>query len=140
MGKKFSINLDPIKDGFVGTIEKAESTAGRYAVIGTNYDHRFISEKQFNAYTDELSKKDTLGLLMTGSFMVFYDTSKLIEIDGENYFVGSVLVVEPAGENEAPHAYSWMDDSDIEEAKEDLSEYLTELIIDGERYDALHVD
>ena len=140
MGKKFSINLDPIKDGFVGTIEKAESTAGRYAVIGTNYDHRFISEKQFNAYTDELSKKDTLGLLMTGSFMVFYDTSKLIEIDGENYFVGSALVVEPAGENEAPHAYSWMDDSDIEEAKEDLSAYLTELIIDGERYDALHVD
>ena len=140
MGKKFSINLDPIKDGFVGTIEKAESTAGRYAVIGTNYDHRFISEKQFNAYTDELSKKDTLGLLMTGSFMVFYDTSKLIEIDGENYFVGSALVVEPAGENEAPHAYSWMESSDIEEAKEDLSDYLTELIIDGERYDALHVD
>ena len=43
---KFSLNLDPLKDGFVGTIEKAESTAGRYAVIGTNYDHRFISEKQ----------------------------------------------------------------------------------------------
>ena len=140
MGKIFSIELDPVKDGFVGTIEKAESTAGRYAVIGTNYAHRFISEKQFNAYTDELSKKDTMGLLMTGSFMVFYDTSKLIEIDGESYFVGSVLVVEPAGENEAPHAYSWMDDSDIEEAKEDLSDYLTELIIDGECYDALHVD
>nr|WP_297708677.1 hypothetical protein [uncultured Butyrivibrio sp.] len=140
MGKRFSMELDPMKDGFVGTIEKAESTAGRYAVIGTNYAHRFISEKQFNAYTDELSKKDTMGLLMTGSFMVFYDTTKLIEIDGESYFVGSVLVVEPANENEAPHAYSWMDDSDIEEAKEDLSDYLTELIIDGERYDALHVD
>jgi len=140
MGKKFSINLDPIKDGFVGTIEKAESTAGRYAVIGTNYDHRFISEKQFNAYTDELSKNDTLGLLITGSFMVFYDTTKLIEIDGESYFVGSVLVVEAAGEDEAPHAYAWMGDSDIEEAKENLSDYLTELIIDGERYDALHVD
>ena len=140
MGKRFSINLDPIKDGFVGTIEKAASTAGRYAVIGTNYDHRFISEKQFNAYIDELSQNKTMGLLMTGSFMVFYDTTKLIEVDGESYFVGSVLVVEPAGENEAPHAYSWMDDSDIEEAKEDLSDYLTELIIDGERYDALHVD
>ena len=140
MAQKFSIKLDPIKDGFTGTIEKAESTAGRYAVIGTNYDHRFISEKQFNAYTEELSKKDTMGLLMTGSFMVFYDTTKLIEIDGESYFVGSVLVVEPAGDDEVPHAYSWMDDSDIEEAKEDLSDYLTELIIDGERYDALHVD
>ena len=140
MGKRFSMELDPIKDGFVGTIEKAESTAGRYAVIGTNYDHRFISEKQFNAYTDEMSENNTLGLLLTGSFMFFYDTTKLIEIDGESYFVGSVLVVEPAGESEAPHAYSWMDDSDIEEAKEDLSDYLTELIIDGERYDALHVD
>ena len=54
--------------------------------------------------------------------------------------MAKVILVEPAGENEAPHAYSWMDDSDIEEAKEDLSDYLTELIIDGERYDALHVD
>ena len=139
MGKKFSINLDPIKDGFVGTIDKAESTAGRYAVIGTNYDYRFISEKQFTDYTDDMSQNKTMGLLMTGSFMVFYDTTKLIEVDGESYFVGSVLVVEPARDDEAPHAYSWMESSDIEEAKEDLSEYLTELIIDGERYDALHV-
>ena len=140
MGKIFSIELDPVKDGFVGTIEKAESTAGRYAVIGTNYDHRFISEKQFNAYTDEMSEKNTLGLLLVSSFMIFYDTTKLIEIDGENYFVGSFLVVEPAGENEAPHAYSWLGDGDIEAVKETLSDYLTELIIDGERYDALHVD
>ena len=47
MGRRFVMNLDPMNDGIVGTIEKAESTAGKCLVVGTNYDHKVISESQF---------------------------------------------------------------------------------------------
>lgn len=138
MGRKFSINLDPLKDGFSGEIGKAESTAGRYIVVGTNYDHKIISEEQFETLTAEMSQKEILGLLIIRDYMVFYDTSKLFKVDGNSYFIGSFLLVKTA--NDGKHAYEWLTNGDIEAAKEDIAERFTELIIDGERYDALYVD
>ena len=138
MGRKFSINLDPLKDGFSGEIGNVESTAGRYIVVGTNYDHKIISEEQFEALTAEMSQKEILGLLIIRDYMVFYDTSKLFKVDGNNYFIGSFLLVQAATDGQ--HAYAWLGSRDIEAAKEDIAEHFTELIIDGERYDALYVD
>jgi hypothetical protein len=61
MGDIISITLDPTKDGIVGKVDTMVATSGKYVVIGTNAEHRFISEKQFDAYTDELGKDDVHG-------------------------------------------------------------------------------
>lgn len=137
MAEVISINLDPMKDGITGTVEKAESTAGKYIIIGTNFDHRVISEKVFDSYTDEMSKKDILGCIIIEEYMLFYDTTKLIKVDGENYLIGSFLLVRLAETGDS--AYVWLSEDDIEEAKEDLSGYFAELIINGDRYEALCV-
>lgn len=50
MADVISINLDPMKDGIIGKTDTVESTAGRYLVVGTNFDHRIISEKEFWDY------------------------------------------------------------------------------------------
>ena len=139
MGNTITINLDPTKDGFVGKIEKVESSAGRYVIIGTNYDHKFISEEKFDSITDELARADRLGLLMVRDYMIYYDTDKLIQVDGCSYLIGSFLVVEVSKEY-GRHAYVRLGNGDVEAIKEDLSDYFTGLIIDGERCDALYVD
>lgn len=137
MGRRFVMNLDPMNDGIVGTIEKAESTAGKCLVVGTNYDHKVISESQFEEITGKLSKEERLGLLIIGDYMLYYDTSKLINIDGDNYFIGSFLMVQVS--NDGQHAYSWLRADDIRAAKDKITDYFTEVVIDGERYDALYV-
>ena len=135
MNRRLTINLDPINDGFVGDIEKAESTAGRYVVIGTNYEHKTISERQFDEMISELSERDNLGLLMVYDYMIYYDRSKLLDIDGNDYLIGSFFLVKIA--EDGPDDYEWLGSEDIEEAKEDIAERFTEVIIDGEFYDAL---
>ena len=137
MGRRFVMNLDPMNDGFFGTIEKAESTAGKCLVVGTNYDHKVISESQFEEITGKLSQEERLGLLIIGDYMLYYDTSKLISIDGDNYFIGSFLMVQVS--NDGQHAYSWLRADDIRAAKDEITDYFTEVVIDGERYDALYV-
>lgn len=137
MGRRFVMNLDPMNDGIVGTIEKAESTAGKCLVVGTNYDHKVISESQFEEITGKLSQEERLGLLIIGDYMLYYDTSKLINIDGDNYFIGSFLMVQAS--NDGQHAYSWLRADDIRAAKDEITDYFTEVVIDGERYDALYV-
>lgn len=138
MGRKFVMNLDPMNDGIVGTIEKTESTAGKCVVIGTNYDHKVISESRFEEITGKLSQEERLGLFIIGDYMLYYDNSKLINIDGNNYFIGSFLMVQVS--NDGQHVYSWLGSGDIEAAKEEILDYFTEVIIDGERYDALYVN
>lgn len=137
MGRRFVMNLDPMNDGIVGTIEKAESTAGKCLVVGTNYDHKVISESQFEEITGKLSQEERLGLLIIGDYMLYYDTSKIINIDGDNYFIGSFLMVQVS--NDGQHAYSWLRADDIRAAKDEITDYFTEVVIDGERYDALYV-
>ena len=137
MGRRFVMNLDPMNDGIVGTIEKAESTAGKCLVVGTNYDHKVISESQFEEITGKLSQEERLGLLIIGDYMLYYDTSKLINIDGDNYFIGSFLMVQVS--NDGQHAYSWLRADDIRAAKDEITDYFTDRVIDGERYDALYV-
>lgn len=137
MGRRFVMNLDPMNDWIVGTIEKAESTAGKCLVVGTNYDHKVISESQFEEITGKLSQEERLGLLIIGDYMLYYDTSKLINIDGDNYFIGSFLMVQVS--NDGQHAYSWLRADDIRAAKDEITDYFTEVVIDGERYDALYV-
>lgn len=138
MNRRLTINLDPINDGFTGEYEKAASTAGRYVVIGTNYEHKTISERQFDEMKTELSDKDRLGLFLIYDYMIYYDTSKLMDIDGNLYFIGSFFIVKVAEDGLYP--YEWLSSDDIEEAKEDIAGHFTEVIIDGEFYEALLVD
>ena len=137
MANIISIDLDPLKDGIIGTVDKAESTAGRYVIVGTNFDHRVISEKVFQAYIDEMNKREILGCIIIENYMLFYDSTKLVNVDGENYLIGSLLLVKLAETGDS--AYLWLSEDDIEEAKEDISGYFAELIINGERYEALCV-
>lgn len=138
MGDIISITLDPTKDGIVGKVDTMVATSGKYVVIGTNAEHRFISEKQFDAYTDELGKDDRLGLLIVKDFMIYYDKSKLIEVDDCKYLIGSFLLVEIS--TDGTGAYSRLGEGDVEWVKETLSDYCADLIVDGERYSALCVD
>ncbi len=136
MADVISINLDPMKDGIIGKADTVESTAGRYLVVGTNFDHRIISEKEFWAYLKAMEDAGVSHQAIMGEYLIFYDQSKVITVSGDDYLVGSFLLVKPSGDS---NVFTHMSDEDIEGVKEDISGYFSELIINGERYDALAV-
>ena len=138
MGQLISINLDPTKDGIVGKIDRLEATSGRYVVIGTNGEYRFISGKQFDSYTDELLAGDRAGLMMIKDFMLYYDKEKIINVEDGEFLIGSFMLVELATDGSG--GFCRMGEGDIEYIKECLSDYCADLIIDGERYSALCID
>ena len=138
MGQLISINLDPTKDGLVGKVEKLEATCGKYVVIGTNAESRFISEKQFEAYIDELNDSGKLGDLIIKDFRIFYDKSKSFDVDGCNYLVGSFILVRLSADCKS--AYVRLGEGDVQWVKEELIDYCSELVINGERYSALCLD
>lgn len=138
MGNAITINLDPTKDGIVGKIEKLEATSGRYVVIGTNGEHRFITGKQFDDYSDALLKEDRAGLMMVKDFMIYYDKEKVITIEDAEYLIGSIMLVELASDGSG--GFCRLGEGDVEYIKECLSDYCADLIIDGERYSALCIE
>ena len=47
MSEKIRFDLNPVIDGILGETGNIESTVGKYVVIGTNFEHRIISEKEY---------------------------------------------------------------------------------------------
>ncbi len=129
-----TINLNPIMDGIQGDIEKREGTAGTFFVIGTNYEHKAISEKEFFGFIDEMQEYGKQ--LVISDFILIYDDRNAINIADERYFVGSFLLAKMGGRGEV---FCRMSENDIENAKEFLAEYFAEILINGERYEALVV-
>lgn len=66
-----TINLDPIMDGIKGDIEKSQGTAGTFFVLGTNYEHRAISEKEFYGFIDQM--KEYVKQIVIGDYLLIYD-------------------------------------------------------------------
>ena len=132
-----SINLDPVRDGIIGKVEKAESTAGRYVVMGTNFEHRIISDKEFWGYMKAMDASGNKVQMVLADYLIFFDKSKLITVAGDQYLVGSFILVMPSNDGSL---FARLDEDDIEEVKEDICGYFTELIINGERCDALGLE
>ena len=130
-----TITLDPLKDGIQGTINNSESTAGRFLVVGTNYEHRIISEKEFFTYIAQMEVYSRQ--LFFGDYMVIYDARKEITVSGEKYLVGSFMLAKTCDSGEV---FCKLSGEEVEGVKEQLSGYCTEIIINGERYDALALD
>ncbi len=137
MENTISINLDPIKDGITGQVETAESTAGRYVVMGTNFDHRIISDREFWDYIRQIDEAGNLVPMVLSDYLIFFDRSKVVSVSGEDYLVGSFILVNLTDEN---NLFARMDEDDMEGVKEDICGYFTELIINGERVEALEVE
>lgn len=137
MENTISINLDPIKDGITGKVETAESTAGRYVVMGTNFEHRIISDREFWEYIRQIDETGNLVPMVLSDYLIFFDKTKVVNVFGEDYLIGSFILVNPKDEN---NLFARMDEDDMEGVKEDICGYFTELIINGERVEALEVE
>lgn len=138
MSNIISIELDPIKDGLKDKTKHIESTAGRYVILGTNYQHRVISEKEFWEYMQKMDEADNAAQMIIDDYLIFFDKSKIFQVAGEDYFVGSFIVVSPC--ESGSNVFKRFNEEQIDEIKADLSGYFTELIVDGERCEALGID
>lgn len=72
MSEKIRIELDPINDGIVGDVKKLSCGAGKYLVIGTNGEHRLISEEEYFDYVDAMDKVP----LFLADYMLFLKEAK----------------------------------------------------------------
>ena len=130
-----TINLDPIMDGIKGDIEKSQGTAGTFFVLGTNYEHRAISEKEFYGFIDQM--KEYVKQIVIGDYLLIYDDRNALAIADDKYLVGSVLL---AKMGERGEVFCRMSEDDMEGAKENLAGYFAEILVNGERFEALIVE
>lgn len=132
MSEKIRIELDPLNDGIVGNVDKISCGGGKYIVIGTNNEHRILSEEEYFDYLDTMDKVP----LFIDDYMFFYDRRRSINIEGDTYLIGSFIIVKLS---DRPGDFRHMTDDEIDEVKEKLAGYMVDIFIDGERYSALEI-
>ncbi len=132
MSERVKINLNPATDGIIGGDEGIESASGKYVIIGTNYEHRVISEDEYIKLTQQMQNV----AMVIDDYMIIFDERKMICVDGDYYLVGSFILSQMTAK---PCVYERLSEDDIEGVKCDLSGYMTDIIIDGERYSALEI-
>lgn len=132
MSNRIKFDLNPVTDGIVGETEGIESTAGKYVVIGTNYEHRIISEKEYEQLLEQMQNV----AMFIDDYMIIFDERKMICVAGDGYLVGSFILMKMSLR---PGVYERLTEDDVEEIKESLTGYMTDLIIDGERHFALEI-
>ncbi len=132
MSERVKINLNPATDGIIGGYEGIESASGKYVIIGTNYEHRVISEDEYIKLTQQMQNV----AMVIDDYMIIFDERKMICVDGDYYLVGSFILSQMT---DKPCVYERLSEDDIEGVKCDLSGYMTDIIIDGERYSALEI-
>ena len=128
--ERIEIKLDPIKDGIVGNPGNIRDTAGKYVVIGTNMAHRVITEDEYLDYLNAMEKV----VLLIASYIIVLDVSKIITIEGKDYFVGSFIL---SAQSMKVGQYRCLTEQDIEKIKDTLSDHMADILIEGERCPAL---
>mgnify|MGYP004451128823 FL=1 len=132
MSEKIRFDLNPVTDGIVGETGNIESTGGKYVVIGTNFEHRIISEKEYCELVDQMQNV----AMFIDDYIIVFDERKPIVVAGDTYLIGSFILMKMG---EMPGEDERLTEDDVEEIKEFLSGCMTDLIIDGERHSALEI-
>lgn len=133
MSNRLKIDLNPATDGIIGETKGIESTTGKYVVIGTNFEHRIISEKEYKNLLEQMHNV----AMFIDNYMIIFDERKIICVEGDGYLVGSFILIKVC---DKPCVYERLTEEDIEEIKEFLTGYMTDIIIDGERHSALEIN
>ena len=90
---EISIQLDPVNDG-VNSFPTDVRMKGRGAlVIGTNGNYRFIAEDEAIEVMDKLSGCCETEYICKTSYLVVYNSKKVIKTIEGKFFVGSALIV-----------------------------------------------
>ena len=90
---EISIQLDPVNDG-VNSFPTDVRMKGRGAlVIGTNGNYRFIAEDEAIEVMDKLSGCCETEYICKTSYLVVYNSNKVIKTIEGKFFVGSALIV-----------------------------------------------
>lgn len=98
-----SIELDPINDGLTGMPGSVESNASRFFVMGTNFEHRAISDSEYFGYIEQMGENGVT--LIRGDYLIIYDARKSFTACDEDYLIGSFLLAkerEKLGEDGKP--------------------------------------
>ena len=135
MNKNINIKLNPITDGYQGKLENVRSTTGYFLVVGTNFEHKVISDKEYCEYASQMSGYANQKII--DNYLITFDDRQTIEVDGCFYFIGSFLVMKLRERPEHEAIMEIFDPEAIEQFKEDIAGHFAELIIDGEPVEAL---
>ena len=97
---EISIQLDPVNDG-VNSFPTDVRMKGRGAlVIGTNGNYRFIAEDEAIEIMDKLSGCCETEYIGKTSYLVVYNSKKVIKTIEGKFFVGSALIVKGTNASE----------------------------------------
>lgn len=132
-----SIELDPINDGLTGMPGSVESNASRFFVMGTNFEHRAISDSEYFGYIEQMGENGVT--LIRGDYLIIYDARKSFTACDEDYLIGSFLLAKPSCRG-CNCMFERMDEYDMEAFHEDLCDSFDDITVNGQTYSALILD
>lgn len=128
---KIKINLDPIEDGIenLECFRFEEELAGM--IVSTTGSWKAIHAGEL---TDVLERLAEIGeVTQLGEYWACFNSEKVLSINGDRYFIGSVVVLKE--ENEIP-----LTKEDINSMVQEVTNRLVEIIINGESVWAYAID
>lgn len=92
---EIKIDLDPVNDGIVSKGKNAQDD-GACLVIATNGDYKMIDANEAKNILDALGDDVKLYPFYKSTCVMAYNRRKVINIAGNEFLIGSVLIINPA--------------------------------------------
>lgn len=130
-----NIQLDPVNDGAVFHPEKMQVKEFGALIIGTNGESKFISEEEALDIMDNLTGKMRGEYMGRSVYMVVLNDEKIYLIGGQEYFIGSALIIKSTREG-----LSMLEGEDFEKAANIFESRLVTLVGDGQEFSAYELN
>ena len=131
---EIDIRLDPVKDGTSWMPEKMKRKGRGALIIGTNGKYRVAEEEEATEIMDRLSGVCSSDYMGKTSFLVIYNSKKVLTAGAGKFLVGSALIVK--GTNKG---IAFLDEEDVEEAKAEFESRLATLCGSGIQFSAYEI-
>ncbi len=131
---EIDIRLDPVKDGTSWTPEKMKRKGRGALIIGTSGKYRVAEQDEATEIIDRLSGVSSSDYMGKTSFLVIYNSKKVLTTGGGKFLVGSALIVK--GTNKG---ITFLDKEDVEEAKVEFESRLATLCGSGIQFSAYEI-
>ena len=131
---EIDIRLDPVKDGTNRLPEKIKHRGGGALIIGTNGKYRVAEEEEATEILDRLSGVCSSDYMGKTSFLVVYNSKKVLTTGDGKFLVGYALIVK-----ETNKGIALLDEEDVEEAKAEFESRLATLCGSGIQFSAYEI-
>lgn len=131
---EIDIQLDPIQDGANWVPDKMKVKGSGALIIGTNGEYRFVKEEEASEILAKLLGCCEPNYLGKTSFLVLYNSKKLICTGDGKFLVGSAMIMKATS-----RGIAFLEECEIDAAKKEFERRIVTLCGNGIQFSAYEI-